>query len=134
MTTNPQGYAVGNVSGQGAPDETLTAAATRAPLSPWRLSDGRSVWLLMMDPYTAANFKGNAVVNSGIMAIAMQADLRGDNNRVFKGIIGSVGQLVLVEVDAFFDDLAEFLPPVVDAAIERQQRGGEAEIPQGPFI
>ena len=85
----------------GLPDAT-TAAASRAPLTPYRLADGRSIWLMVIDPQTAANLKSNTTANSGIMAMAQQADLRGNNNRVFKGIIGQVGQLVLVEAEAFF--------------------------------
>lgn len=86
---------------KGLPDAT-TAAASRAPLAPYRLADGRSIWLMVIDPQTAANLKSNTTANSGIMAMAQQADLRGNNNRVFKGIIGQVGQLVLVEAEAFF--------------------------------
>ncbi len=37
------------------------------------------------------------------------------------------------EVDAMFDDLAAFLPPVVDQVIERQKRDGEDIVPEGPF-
>lgn len=86
---------------KGLPDATTTAAS-RAPLAPYRLADGRSIWLMVIDPQTAANLKSNTTANSGIMAMAQQADLRGNNNRVFKGIIGQVGQLVLVEAEAFF--------------------------------
>jgi hypothetical protein len=85
----------------GLPDGTTTAAS-RAPLAPYRLADGRSIWLMVIDPYTAANFKSNTTANSGIMAMAQSADLRGNDNRVFKGIIGQIGQLVLVEAEAFF--------------------------------
>ena len=86
---------------KGLPDAT-TATTSRAPLAPYRLADGRSIWLMVIDPQTAANLKSNTTANSGIMAMAQQADLRGNNNRVFKGIIGQVGQLVLVEAEAFF--------------------------------
>lgn len=81
---------------------SVTAASSRAPLAPFRMADGRSIWLMVVDPFTAANLKSNSTANSGIMALAQQADLRGNNNRVFKGIIGQVGQLVLVEAEAFF--------------------------------
>ena len=81
---------------------SVVAAGNRAPLTPFRLADGRSIWLMVIDPYTAANLKGNATANSGIMAMSQQADLRGNNNRVFRGILGQVGQLVIVEAEAFF--------------------------------
>lgn len=80
---------------------SATAASDRAPLAPYRLADGRSIWLLMVDPFTAANLKGNTAAG-GIMTLAATADLRGNDNRVFKGLIGSVGQLVIVEAEAFF--------------------------------
>lgn len=85
----------------GLPDGA-TAAGSRAPLAPYRLKDGRSVWLMVIDPYTAANIKSNTTANSGIMAMAQSADLRGNDNRVFRGILGQIGQLVLVEAEAFF--------------------------------
>ena len=80
---------------------SVVAAAPRSPLKPYRLADGRSVWMLVIDPFTAANIKGNTAAG-GIMTLAQHADLRGNNNRVFKGLIGSVGSLILVESEAFF--------------------------------
>jgi len=79
-----------------------TATTDRAPLEPFRLQDGRSIWLMVVDPFVAANIKGNSTANSGIMALAQHADLRGNGNKVFKGIIGQVGQLVIVEAESFF--------------------------------
>jgi len=77
------------------------AASTRAPLTPYRLEDGRSIWVLVIDPFTAANLKSNLAAG-GIMALATSADLRGDGNRVFRGLLGRIGQLVIVEAEAFF--------------------------------
>ena len=87
----------------GLPDGTTTAGA-RAPLAPFRIADGRSIWLMVIDPYTAHNIRSNTTANSGIMAMAQTADLRGNNNRVFKGLIGQIGALVLVEAEAFFGE------------------------------
>ncbi len=80
---------------------STTAAPQRAPLVPYRLNDGRSIWIMVIDPHTAANIRGNAAGN-GIMPMAQTADLRGNNNRVFRGLVGQVGQLVLVEAESFF--------------------------------
>ena len=85
----------------GLPDGS-TSAGSRAPLTPYRLADGRSIWLLVIDPFTANNIKSNTTANSGIMAMAQSADLRGNDNRVFRGILGQIGQLVIVEAEAFF--------------------------------
>jgi len=78
-----------------------TTAAQRAPLQPYRLDNGRSVWVMVIDPFTAANIKGNTAAG-GIMTLATTADMRGDANRVFRGVLGQVGQLVIVEAEAFF--------------------------------
>lgn len=87
----------------GLPDAT-TAAGSRAPLAPYRLANGKSVWLMVIDPFTAHNIKKNVTANAGIMAMAQSADLRGADNRVFSGVIGMIGQIVLVEAEAFFGD------------------------------
>jgi len=82
---------------------TYTAITTkRSPLKPFRTQNGDPVWLVVIDPITAHNIKSNSTANSGIMAMAQQADLRGNNNRVFKGVIGQVGALVIVEATSFF--------------------------------
>lgn len=78
-----------------------TAAAPRAPLKPYRLADGRSIWVMIIDPLTAANIKGNTAAG-GIMTLAQNADMRGTNNMIFRGLLGQIGQLVLVEAEAFF--------------------------------
>jgi len=77
------------------------AAPQRAPLQPYRLQDGRSVWVLVIDPFTAANIKSN-FTTGGIMQLATSADLRGESNRVFRGLVGQIGQLIIVEAEAFF--------------------------------
>jgi len=82
---------------------STTNAKSRAPLTPYRLADGRSIWLMVIDPLTAANIKGNTAAG-GIMALATQADLRGSSNRVFRGLLGQIGQLVIVEAELFFGE------------------------------
>lgn len=101
-STQVYGYQSSAVPGTAA----AAASSTRAPLAPYRMDDGRSIWVLVVDPFTAANLKSNSNANSGIMALAQHADLRGNNNRVFKGIIGQIGQLVIVEAEAFFGSTA----------------------------
>lgn len=79
-----------------------TAASSRAPLVPFRTADGKPVWLMIVDNYVASNLRQNSTVNSGVMALAQHADMRGNNNRVFTGVIGKIGQLVIIEADTFF--------------------------------
>ena len=78
-----------------------TAASQRAPLSPYRLANVRSVWLVIVGPYTAANMKANTT-DAGIMKVMRDADVRGPNNQAIRGVIGQIGQLVFVEAEAFF--------------------------------
>lgn len=80
---------------------STTAASSRAPLKPYRLADGRSIWVMIIDPLTAANIKGNTAAG-GIMTLAQNADMRGTNNMIFRGLLGQIGQLVLVEAESFF--------------------------------
>jgi len=91
------GYSIGT-----APDTAAAASTQRAPLAPFRLQDGRSIWLMVVDPYTATQMKSGTGATTGLIAMSQQADVRGNNNRVFKGILGQIGQLVIVEAEAFF--------------------------------
>jgi len=84
----------------GLPGAT-TAAGSRAPLAPYRMADGRSMWLVVVDPFTAAKLKSNASAG-GLLQVMTDADVRGDNGRVFKGLLGRIGQLYFVEAEAFF--------------------------------
>lgn len=79
-----------------------TAGTDRAPLSPFRMADGRSIWLMVVDPSTAARMKTAGTSSNSIMNLASHADLRGNGNRVFRGLIGQIGQLVIVEAEQFF--------------------------------
>lgn len=80
---------------------SVTAAGQRAPLAPYRLANGTSIWLMIIDPYTAANIKGNSATGN-IMQLMRDADIRGPNNNAIRGVIGQIGQLVIVESEAFF--------------------------------
>lgn len=80
---------------------STTAASSRAPLKPYRLQDGRSIWVMVIGPLTAANIKGNMAAG-GILTLAQHADLRGTDNMIFRGMLGQIGQLVIVEAEAFF--------------------------------
>ncbi len=81
---------------------STVAAKKRPPLQPFRLKDGRSIWLLIIDPYTAHNIKSNTVNNAGIVPLLQHADLRGNNNFIFKGMLGQMNNLMIVEAESFF--------------------------------
>jgi len=77
---------------------TTTAAMRRAPLEPFRLENGESVWLFIVDSFMAEKLKNS----SGYQSIVSQADMRGNNNRLISGVIGKIGRLVIVEASDFF--------------------------------
>ncbi len=77
---------------------TTTAAGRRGPLEPFRLENGESVWLFLVDSYMAGLLKAS----SGYQTIVINADVRGNNNRAFSGVIGKIGRLIVVEASDFF--------------------------------
>lgn len=83
-------------------DVSAVAAAKRAPLAPYRMSDGRSIWLYIIDPATAGQMRKDTSM-SGLL---QQADNRGDANRLIKGLIGKMGALHIVEAEIFFGNNA----------------------------
>ena len=77
---------------------TSTAAGRRAPLEPFRLENGESVWLFGVDSYLANKLKSATEYQT----IVINADIRGNNNRTLSGVIGKIGRLVIVEMPDFF--------------------------------
>jgi hypothetical protein len=77
---------------------TTTAAGRRAPLEAYRLENGESVWLMVLDSYMASKLKQATKYQT----IVPQADIRGANNRVLSGVIGKIGRLVIVEASDYF--------------------------------
>ncbi len=76
----------------------FNTGSTRRPLQPFKLMDGRVVWLFIMDPSMARMLKASASYQS----LVYNADVRGNDNRAIKGVFGKIGSLLLVEADAFF--------------------------------
>lgn len=77
---------------------TTVAAPRRAPLAPFKMSNGESIWLVIVDSYMANLLKQS----SGYQTIVINADLRGNGNRAISGIIGKLGSLMIVEAPDFF--------------------------------
>lgn len=86
-------------------DAGNASASQRAPLAPYRMSDGRSVWIYMVDPATAGQMRKD----TSMQGVLQQADNRGDANRLIKGLIGKIGALHIVESELFFGDNADGL-------------------------
>lgn len=77
---------------------TTTAATRRGPVEPFRLEGGEPVWLFAVDSYMANQLKKS----SDYQTILTGADVRGNNNRLVKGVIGKIGRLLIVEASDFF--------------------------------
>lgn len=79
---------------------TTGANLSRTPLHPFRTSDGRPMWLFVVDTAMATMLKKS----NGYQTLVYNADVRGNENRALKGIIGKIGNLLIVEADTFFGD------------------------------
>lgn len=75
-----------------------TAAPSRLPLQPFMLQDGRPVWLMVID----SAMKNKLLKSAGAQQLFREADVRGNDNRLIKGVVGKVGNFLLVEQDTFF--------------------------------
>lgn len=79
---------------------TTGAALPRSPLYPFKLADGKPCWLFVVDTFMATMLKKSAKYQS----LVYNADVRGNDNRAIKGIIGKIGNLIVVEADLFFGE------------------------------
>jgi len=77
---------------------TTGAALPRTPLYPYRTADGTPYWIMVVDSFMATKLKKSAKYQS----LVYNADVRGNDNRAFKGIIGKIGSLLVVEAALFF--------------------------------
>jgi len=75
-----------------------TTGGTRRPLQPYRLYDGRPVWLFVMDPSMARLLKNS----TNYQSLVYNADVRGNDNRSISGVFGKIGQMLLIEADQFY--------------------------------
>lgn len=90
-----QGFVAPSATGAA---NTGTAAGRRAPLEPFKLENGDSVWLFLVDSYMAGKLKAS----SNYQTLVIGADVRGNNNRALSGVIGKIGNLIIVEMSDFF--------------------------------
>lgn len=80
----------------------FTSGGNRRPLTPYRLENGDGVWLFMIDTYTANKMRKDADFKS----ILSNADVRGADNMLIKGVIARIGALIIVEQSMFFGSTA----------------------------
>jgi hypothetical protein len=84
------------------------AAKVRRPLDPFTTKKGaagteQKVWLFVADTSMINVLRQDT---SGWQQIIKDADVRGNDNRLISGIVGRVGNLLIVEADQFFGETA----------------------------
>lgn len=77
----------------------FTTGGVRRPLKPYMTKNGEPVWLYVIDAAMAAILRKDT---AGYQNILRSADVRGNDNRLIKGVIGKIGALLIVEADLFF--------------------------------
>lgn len=78
----------------------FTTGGVRRPLDAYRTEDGEDLWLFVVDTAMANMLKKD----SSFQTIMQSADIRGNGNRLIKGVLGKVGRMVIVEAGNFFGD------------------------------
>ncbi len=91
----------------------FTEGIDRAPLEPITLADGRRMWLWLIDSRVNRDIRKD----TQFISIAAQGDIRGADNKIIKGVIGTFGSLIVAEKQNFFG-----------ASSSRQLAGTQVEI------
>jgi len=76
----------------------FTVGGDRAPLEPITLADGRRMWLWLIDSRVNRDIRKDA----NFISVNAQGDIRGQDNRIIKGVIGTFGSLIVAEKQNFF--------------------------------
>jgi len=79
-------------------DTTPAGITKRLPLKPFKLANGEPVWLFVIDVAIKAKF----IKNAG--NVLQAADVRGNDNRLIKGVLGKIGSFLIVEAQTFFGE------------------------------
>lgn len=75
-------------------------ADKRLPLKPFYTADGNPVWLFVVD----SSMKTMLMKSTGASSIFAGADVRGNENRLIKGVLGRIGNFLIVEAGNFFGE------------------------------
>lgn len=81
----------------------FSTGSVRRPPDPYITKDGEPIWLMVIDAAMANLLRADT---SGYQTIVRSGDVRGNNNRNIKGVIGKLGALMIVEADQFFGETA----------------------------
>ena len=76
----------------------FTVGDRRRPMEPYTLADGTRKWLWIVDSRVARDIRKS----NDFTAIMTGADVRGNGNRLIKGVIGTIGSLIVIEAQNFF--------------------------------
>lgn len=73
--------------------------AKRMPLTPFTTdSSGKPMWLFIVD----SDVKTMIMRSTGAQSVLKEIDVRGNENRLISGVLGKIGNLVIVEFSQFF--------------------------------
>jgi len=75
-----------------------STGGTRRPLEPYKLADGRRVWLMVIDSRQSRDIRKD----NKFVELAADASVRGENNILLKGVIGTLGAFVIIEAQTAF--------------------------------
>lgn len=78
-------------------DTTPTRYKTRTPLRPFRTQGGSPLYLFIMDTHMKNVFLSDPEIRS----LLSSADVRGNNNRLISGVIGKIGNFLMIEAPMF---------------------------------
>lgn len=81
-------------------DVSPLTSGRRLPLAPFRLANGEPVWLFVID----VAMKNAFLSTTGAGNALMNADVRGNDNRLISGVLGKIGSFLIVEGASFFGD------------------------------
>jgi len=77
----------------------FTTGGVRRPLDVYKTQDGEPCWLFVIDAAMAALLRKDT---AGYQTMMSRADVRGNNNRLIKGVIGKIGSMIIVVAEQFF--------------------------------
>lgn len=81
-------------------DTTPADIIRRLPLKPFKISNGKPIWILAID----VAMKNALLKSAGAQSMLQAADVRGNDNRLISGVIGTVGNFLIVEAGDFFGE------------------------------
>ncbi len=79
----------------------FTTGGVRRPLDGFKLEEGNPVWMMVIDTAMANILKQDT---AGWQTIVRTGDVRGNDNRLIKNVIGRIGNMIIVEADNFFGE------------------------------